>query len=162
MDRADSLDRRLGELVREWLEAVPGGTRTGILASEVMSPVFTAAVAGLMLTRRGRRAGIEAGVAAVVAAGCARLLRDGIGRPRPGPRAGGGFPSRHAAAGVAIARAVGRGHPVMGSFLAVAAAAGLAGRVVAGEHDPGDIVAGAALGWYVDAVVGGAARLVEV
>jgi hypothetical protein len=29
----------------------------------------------------------------------------------------------------------------------LAAAAGLTGRVVAGEHDPADIAAGAALGW---------------
>ncbi len=153
MEPSDSLDRRLGRTVREWLAAVPGGPRAATIASDALAPVFTAVVVGLLARPAGRRAGLQAGIGAVAAAGLARVLRDGIGRPRPGDRADGGFPSRHAAASVAIARAVCRNRPRVGRVLGPAAMLGLAGRVATGEHDPGDILAGAALGWYVDAIV---------
>ncbi|HEX8969068.1 MAG TPA: phosphatase PAP2 family protein [Chloroflexota bacterium] len=59
------------------------------------------------------------------------------------------FPSRHVAAGLAMARIGRRAHPRLG--LAMALVAGLLGasRVAAGLHYPSDVLAGAALGWLV-------------
>ncbi len=128
-------------------------------ASSLLAPGFVAVVAGLLIRRR--RTGVEALVAGVAAASAARVTRDAIGRPRPGQRAEGGFPSRHAAAAVAIASAAGRHYRGLGTVLTLAAAAGLLGRVVDEHHDPADIVAGAALGWSLDRVLGTASRVVS-
>jgi membrane-associated phospholipid phosphatase len=101
----------------------------------------------VMIARRGsRRAGLEALAAGVAAAMAARLLRDRLARRRPGPRAEGGFPSRHAAAATAIAAAAGRHHRGLGRALAAAAGAGMLARVASAEHEPADVAAGAALG----------------
>jgi membrane-associated phospholipid phosphatase len=100
-----------------------------------------------------RRGGIEALAAGALAGSAARVARDWIARPRPGTRPDGGLPSRHAAAAVAIALIVSRRHPRLRPWLVLAATAGLTGRVVAGDHDPADIAAGAALGWASDWIV---------
>jgi len=118
-----------------------------------LAPAFRLVVAAMIVSRPGRRAGLEALAAALGAAGAARVIRDAVGRPRPGPRGDGGMPSRHAAAATAIARAIGRHHPGLAPLLAVAAGAGLAARVAVAEHDPADIVLGAALGWTADRLV---------
>ncbi len=125
-------------------------------ASSLLAPGFVAVVAGLLIRRR--RTGVEALVGGVAAAAVARVTRDAIGRPRPGQRAEGGFPSRHAAAAVAIANATARRHRGLGAVLTLTAAAGLLGRVVDEHHDPADIVAGAAMGWSVDRLFGAASR----
>lgn len=116
------------------------------VAAGATSPAFRVAAAALALSPPTRRAGVRALVAAVAAATVARLLRDRLGRRRPGPRTEGGFPSRHAAAATAIVAAVSAGHPARGAALAAVAAAGLASRVATGDHEPGDIVAGVVLG----------------
>jgi membrane-associated phospholipid phosphatase len=140
------IDRRAGARLRRAVAAVPGGRSAAVLAAAALSPGFRLVVA-LMIARPGsRRAGLEALAAAVGAATAARILRDRLARVRPGPRPEGGFPSRHAAAATAIARAAARHHRGLGRGLALAAAVGLAGRVASAEHDPGDIAAGAALG----------------
>jgi undecaprenyl-diphosphatase len=130
---------------------MPRVGRAARSGSVVLAPVFTGLVGGLLLDRR--RAGVEAAAGALGAAAAARALRDVIARPRPGVRDGGGFPSRHAAAAVAITQAVRRRHRVLGAVVGAAATAGLIGRVVDGQHDPGDIIAGAALGWTCDRIV---------
>lgn len=111
-----------------------------------MSPAFRIAVAALILRPSSRRAGIEALAAGVGAALAARALRDRLGRPRPGERTEGGFPSRHAAASAAIAGAVARRDRRLGGALALAAGLGGVARVATAEHEPGDIAAGVALG----------------
>lgn len=153
-----SFDRRLGQWMREALASVPGGPRVSRVASTSLAPTFETLVVALLTRPRARRAGVEALLAGAGASTVARLARDAIGRPRPGSRADGGFPSRHAAAAVAITRAATRHHPRLRPWLAVAAIAGLAGRVADGQHDPSDIVAGAILGWSVDGLVGWATR----
>lgn len=148
-----SFDRRAGQRVRNGIARLPGGAAASRIASGALAPAFEALVAALLVRSHARRAGVEALVAGAGASLAARAARDAIARPRPGPRAEGGFPSRHAAAAVAIARAVARRHPGLRPWVAAAAAAGLVGRVATGQHDPGDIVAGAALGWSVDRLV---------
>ncbi len=144
------LDRRAGARLRAAVAALPGGRAAARLAAGALSPGFRVAVA-LMIARAGsRRAGLEALAAGAGAATAARLLRDRLARRRPGGRAEGGFPSRHAAAAAAIARATARRHPALGRALAAAAVVGLAARVASADHDPADIAAGAALGLAAD------------
>ena len=131
----------------------PGGPFAAAALSGALAPAFRLLVAAMIVSRPGRRAGVEALAAALGAAGAARIIRDAVGRPRPGPRTDGGMPSRHAAAATAIARAVGRHHPGLAPLLVVAAGAGLAARVASAEHDPADIAAGVALGWAADRLV---------
>lgn len=140
------LDRRAGAAVRRGVARRRGGVRAARALAAGLSPAFRLLVAGLIASRAGRGAGADALVAGVVAALAARGLRDALGRPRPGARRDAGFPSRHAAAAAAIAGVVSRHHPRLGRALAGAAALGLAARVAAGEHEPGDILAGASLG----------------
>jgi membrane-associated phospholipid phosphatase len=128
------------------------------LATVAMSPTFRVVVALLILRPGGRRAGLQALASGVLAAMVARLLRDRLARPRPGSDPGGGFPSRHAAAGVAIARAVGRHHPRAAGALWAGGVVGLAGRVVTSRHDPADLAAGALIGAGADVVVAGIAH----
>jgi undecaprenyl-diphosphatase len=148
-----SLDRHAGAALRALTSRVPGGPAGARLAAGVMSPAFRLIVASLIVRPGRRRAGLEALAAGVLAAMSARALRDCLGRPRPGSRQDGGLPSRHAAAAVAIARAVGRHQPRAGDALALAATIGLLGRVAARHHDPADIAAGALLGAGADRAV---------
>jgi len=149
----DDFDRRAGAAVRRRLRRVPGGRAAAWLAANALGPTFRTLVAGLLLTAGRRRTGVEALAGSTIASYGARVLRDRLGRPRPGRREEGGFPSRHAAAAVAIARAVGRADPAAGRVLAAGAALGLAGRVASAEHDPADVIAGALLGWTVARLV---------
>jgi len=153
MSEPDSLDRRFGRRLRGAVDRIPGGRGAACAASDALAPVFEALVASLLVRQSGRRAGVEALTSGVGAATGALLLRRRIGRRRPGGRPDGAFPSRHAAAAVAIACAVGRCRPQLRPWLAVVACAGLIGRVVDGQHDPADIAGGAILGWAVDAAV---------
>ena len=148
-----SFDRRAGQRLRSGIAALPGGSAASRVASDALAPAFEALVAALLVRSHARRAGLDALVAGAGASLAARAARDAISRPRPGPRAEGGFPSRHAAAAVAIAGAVTRRHPRLRPWVATAAVAGLVGRVATGQHDPGDILAGAALGWCVERLV---------
>ena len=148
------IDRRLGELIRDHASRA-GVDGLGRAAASTLSPAFRVLVA-VWLTRRATRVtgGVALG-ASITAALAARRLRDRIGRPRPGGRSEGGLPSRHAAAATAIARTAWRhrrGGPLVGS----AAGVGLLGRVVSGDHDPLDILAGAALGAIVEGALSGA------
>jgi len=146
-------DRRLGENIRTRVERLPGGLALAKGAANVVSPLFHLAV-GATLAEPGHRAtGIRMLAAGVGAAMIARALRDRIGRPRPGDREEGGFPSRHAAAATAIAMTAAPRRPTMGLALSVIAAVGLLGRIGSGQHEPADIVAGALLGALVASVV---------
>jgi undecaprenyl-diphosphatase len=146
MRRLLQLDRRLGGAVRRAVAALPGGPSWARVIARVMSPAFRLAVAAMILRRPTRATGLRCLGAGVAAGMAARLLRDRLGRPRPGGRTDGGLPSRHAAASAAIARTAALGAPRVGRAMAVGAAVGMAARVAAAEHDPADIAAGAALG----------------
>jgi len=93
-----------------------------------------------------------------------RLIAAGWHRDRPflahrvdrlwGPRkSDASFPSDHASAAFAIAVAVALIDPLVGAVFVVAALLIAAGRVVIGEHYPGDVLAGAAVGTVAALVV---------
>ncbi|MGD9571198.1 MAG: phosphatase PAP2 family protein [Thermoleophilia bacterium] len=140
------LDRRLGAGVRRAAAATPGAQATATALAETMSPAFRIVVGALIVVPATRATGVRALAAGAGASLVARALRDRLGRPRPGARTEGGFPSRHAAASAAIAATVGAGLPRAGGALTAAAAAGLLARVATAEHEPADILAGVALG----------------
>jgi undecaprenyl-diphosphatase len=146
MNALSTLDRSLGRAVRRAARAVPGGLGAAQMVASAMSPAFRLAVAAMIARPGTRGVGLRCLGAGVAAGVVARLLRDRLSRPRPGHRPEGGFPSRHAAAAVAIALAASRGEPRIGRALVLGAALGLTARVAAAEHDPADIVAGVALG----------------
>jgi membrane-associated phospholipid phosphatase len=146
MRRLLQLDRRLGRAVRRLVGGLSWGPSAARVTAGLMSPAFRTAVAVMILRRRTRPTGLRCLVAGVAAGVSARLLRDRLRRPRPGDRADGGLPSRHAAASAAIARTAATGAPRVGRVMAVGAVVGMAARVAAAEHDPADIAAGAALG----------------
>jgi membrane-associated phospholipid phosphatase len=149
MDGISRLDRRLGALVRSATASVPHGPRVAATVASSMSPAFRLVVALMIADRRRRTAGLRALAAGVAAALAARSLRDRLARPRPGPRVEAAFPSRHAAAGAAIAVAVAGPEPRLGRALAGAVAVGALARVATAEHEPGDVLAGGALGLIV-------------
>ena len=140
------LDRRFGATLRSAARSVPGALDVAGPVARGMSPAFRLVVAGLIVRPSTRRTGVEALAAGVAAALTARVLRDELGRRRPGARTEGGFPSRHAAASAAIAGVVASRDARLGGLLALAAGVGGAARIATAEHEPGDIAAGAALG----------------
>jgi undecaprenyl-diphosphatase len=105
-----------------------------------------------------RRAGVLAGLGAAIGLTVAVVLAGLVDRGRPFaedpsrihrlvPHANDpGFPSDHATAAFAIATAVLLYHRGWGIGAMVAAVALATGRVAAGVHFPGDVLAGAALG----------------
>jgi undecaprenyl-diphosphatase len=105
-----------------------------------------------------RRAGVLAGLGAAIGLAVAVVLAGLVDRARPFvddpsgihrlvPHAADpGFPSDHATAAFAIATAVLLHHRGWGIAAMVAAVALAAGRVAAGVHFPGDVLAGAAIG----------------
>ena len=125
---------------------VPGGHEYARLTADIMAPAFQGLVLALVVLPGSRMLGVRAAVAGTVAGLAAKVARDAIDRPRPGPRGEGGFPSRHAASSTAIALVVARERPILGAAALAGAAAGLAARVAAADHDPLDVVAGAGLG----------------
>ena len=146
MGRLTRMDRDAGVALRAAVAAMPGGRRAAAAAAGTLSPAFRVLVALMIARAPSRRTGLEALAAGVGAAMAARLLRDRLGRRRPGPRDDGGFPSRHAAAAAAIAAAAGRRDRSLGRALALAAAVGLTARVASADHDPADIAAGVGVG----------------
>jgi membrane-associated phospholipid phosphatase len=139
-------DRRAGRMVRDRVSAVPGGHESARLAADTMAPAFQLLALGLMLMPGSRLVGLRAALAGALAGLIARVARDAIGRPRPGDRDEGGFPSRHAASAAAITVVVVRERPVIGAVASVLGATGLVARVASADHEPLDIVAGAGLG----------------
>lgn len=146
-------DRALGARLRGVLTRRTAVARTLECAARAMSPAYRLAVLALILWRPTRLRGLRALAAGVIAAMAAKRLRDEVSRPRPGQRDGGGWPSRHAAAAVAVASVVAERRPAIGVPLAVATGVGLLGRVSTGDHDPADLVAGAVLGRLVARLV---------
>lgn len=156
MHRLARADRRLGGALRSAAAARPGVRSVATLAARGLGPAFRIGVAAAVANPRTRRAGVEAAIAAECAARLAALLRTRIGRERPGPRDDAGFPSRHASASAAIATVACLHAPAAGAVVAALAVAGSGARVLAGDHEPADIAAGAALGVAVGAAVAGA------
>lgn len=158
----DRLDRALGARLRDRLAGRSRIARALALAADAMSPLYRFVVLVLILWRPTRARGVRALVAAVSAALIARRMRDAIARPRPGLRAEGGLPSRHAAAAVAITGIVAQRRRGLGLPMAVITAFGLMGRISSGDHEPADVVAGAVLGGLVARVVGRLGRAPSV
>ncbi len=146
-------DRTAGRALRHAGERVPAAAAVARAVARGLSPAFRGIVGALVLARPCRAVGIAALAAGVAAGLTARVLRDRVDRRRPGARHEGGFPSRHAAAATAIARAVGRRRPALGAALWGAAAIGLTGRVLTSDHDPADIAAGVVVGLATEAAV---------
>lgn len=146
-------DRAAGRALRAAGLRAPAAAAGARTAAAVLSPAFRGAVALMVLAPPTRGTGLRALAAGVAAGLAARALRDRIGRSRPGARSEGGFPSRHAAASVAIARAVSRGGGAVAPAFWGAAAVGLAGRVITADHDPADIAAGAIIGLVAERAV---------
>jgi membrane-associated phospholipid phosphatase len=128
-----------------WLAARPGGDRKWKLAS---GSALAAAAIGLLVNR---------------------VISSAWHRDRPfqahqvahiwGPRkTDASFPSDHASASFAIAVAVLLIDPVVGIAFVVLAVLIAVGRVVVGEHYPGDVLAGALIGTTVAVAVVRAAR----
>jgi membrane-associated phospholipid phosphatase len=146
------------------------------LADEPPLMLGAAVVAGLGFIRRDERqarAGARMLIALGLAIGAAKLGKHLIARTRPrrlvdegehkmyvdGPTTDewNSFPSGHAAAGFAAARALGRDYPAFAPpAISGAISAGLL-KVVKGDHFPSDIVAGLLVGYGAEAI---AARLV--
>jgi membrane-associated phospholipid phosphatase len=146
-------DRRAGSAVRGRVAAVPGGHEYARLAADALAPAFQGLVLALIVLPGARAVGIRAGIAGATAGLMARIARDAIDRPRPGGRAEGGFPSRHAASSTAIALVIARDRPLLGTAALASAALGLTARVGAADHDPLDIAAGAGVGAAVARVM---------
>ena len=149
------LDRALGRRMRAGVSSE--GARRARLVSGGMAPAFQALVGVMIAVRRTRRTGVILLIAAVTAALIALVARDRLDRRRPGPRADGGMPSRHAAAAAAIASALGQRGSMLSPLAWIGVAAGSAARVLAGDHEAGDVLAGAALGTVIGRLMGRAA-----
>jgi undecaprenyl-diphosphatase len=123
-----------------WLLARPGGDRKWKLAA---GSALTAAGVGLIINR---------------------IISTAWHRDRPfqthhvehlwGPRkTDASFPSDHSSAAFAIAVAVLLFDPLAGALFVVLAVLIAAGRVIVGEHYPGDVIGGAAIGTVAALVV---------
>jgi undecaprenyl-diphosphatase len=122
-----------------WLLARPGGSRKWKLAA---GSALGAAALGLLVNK---------------------IISSAWQRDRPfahhsahvwGPhKTDASFPSDHASAAFGIAVAVAIIDPFVGAFFIVLAVLIAVGRVVVGEHYPGDVVAGAAIGTLSAVVV---------
>jgi membrane-associated phospholipid phosphatase len=150
-------DRQAGAALRRTVARSPALVRAARIIAGAMSPGFRTVVVGLVATRRTRGTGLVALAASVASALIAKVLRDRLGRARPGARTEAGFPSRHSAASVAIAVVVSERHPMAGQVLGVAAIVGMAARVATAEHEPGDVLCGAAVGGAVATAIARAA-----
>jgi undecaprenyl-diphosphatase len=122
-----------------WLLARPGGSRKWKLAA---GSALGAAALGLLVNK---------------------IISSAWQRDRPfahhsahvwGPhKTDASFPSDHASAAFGIAVAVAIIDPFVGAFFIVLAVLIAVGRVVVGEHYPGDVIAGAAIGTLSAVVV---------
>lgn len=146
------IDRQAGAALRRRADAARMRP-FAVTASESLAPIFELTVAAMIALPSTRRDGVQALASGALAATGAKLLRDRINRRRPGPRSEGGFPSRHAAAAVAIARSSYRSGGPAAAALGIIALGGLAGRVLSAAHEPADIAGGAALGWASDRII---------
>jgi len=123
--------------------------------------VVVLVVAGGWRRRAGAAALLGAGVALAIGQAISRL----VDRPRPfvadpggvhlfaRHAADAGFPSDHATAAFAIATAIVLRDRRLGAVVLAFAAVLAAGRVALGVHYPSDVLAGAALGTAVSAVL---------
>lgn len=122
------------------------------LLSESAYPLAAAGTAALLLAneRPQRRTGESAAWALGLTAAATQALKLTIDSPRPDhPEQDDGFPSGHTAISFAFARCVAEESDEWGAA-AYAWAAGVAwSRVRQGDHDVPQVLAGAALGWWI-------------
>ena len=135
-----------------------------VVAMQAGNVVAAPVTALLALIRRSRRLSFDLAVSGTVAWIAAKAIKDWIARPRPGgfldditrlaEDAGRGYVSGHTAVAVALAAAASPYLPRRWrrAVWAVAWVVGLA-RVYEGVHLPLDIVGGAAVGWFIAAIV---------
>jgi PAP2 superfamily len=108
---------------------------------------------------RKRETGVLSGEAALDAVGATTVLQYAFGRQRPMDGKGGGgfwqggtsFPSDHATAAWAVASVIAHEYPgpLTKLFVYGLASAVSASRVTGKDHFPTDVIAGAAIGWFV-------------
>ena len=115
-----------------WLLARPGGGRSG---SSRPVPPSAPQRSDFSSTRSSRRRGTATGRSPITRRTCG-------GRTKTDAS----FPSDHSSAAFGIAVAVALIDPLVGAFFIVLAVLIAVGRVVVGEHYPGDVIAGAAIG----------------
>ncbi len=120
-------------------------THTGISAP-VVSTIGLTYLGNEHQERAGRQAGD-----ALLATGIATLaLKKAFRRPRPNdPLAEDGFPSGHASISFAFARAISDEYPDWGKLAYVWATGVVWSRVKRNDHSVEQVLAGAALGWYL-------------
>lgn len=122
----------------------------------------------LMWNRKLARAGVATMAAVGAADGLKRTVKAGVTRTRPHvlldedryEREPGGsdskpeqsFPSGHVACTVAAMRAVGRRYPRVAPWAALAATVIGVSRIAKGAHWPLDVLAGAVIGFFAEAV----------
>jgi membrane-associated phospholipid phosphatase len=141
------------------------------LADEPPLLIAALAVAGIGAVRgdkKMRRSGLRMLIALGLAIGAAKLGKQAVARTRPRKLvdkgehqlfAGGpttdpwnSFPSGHAAAAFAAARALGRDYPVIAPPSLGAAVSAGSLKVLKGDHFPTDIIAGLAIGYCAEAL----------
>lgn len=123
-----------------WFLARPGGSRKWKLAS---ASALAAAALGLLVNR----------VLAAIWTRDRPYVTHHVAHIWGPHKTDVSFPSDHASAAFGIAVAVALIDPVVGAFFLVLAGLIAVGRVVVGEHYPGDVLAGAVIGTLAAIVV---------
>lgn len=133
--RPASLERDAADALSDSVYALPAAGTAALLLSD---------------ERDQRRTGESAAWALALTAAATELLKETIDSPRPDhPEQHDGFPSGHTSIGFAFARSVAEESDEWGA-VAYAWAAGVAwSRVRQGDHDVPQVLAGAALGWWI-------------
>lgn len=133
--RPASLERDAADALSDSVYALPAAGTAALLLSD---------------ERDQRRTGESAAWALALTAAATQLLKETINSPRPDhPEQHDGFPSGHTGISFAFARSLAEESDEWGA-VAYAWAAGVAwSRVRQGDHDVPQVLAGAALGWWV-------------
>lgn len=136
-------------------QAQPGIDRSSDLANTltdigISAPVATSAALTYLGNEHQERAGRQAGDALLVTSLATQGLKRLFRRPRPSdPSAQDGFPSGHASISFAFARAISEHYDDWGKVAYLFAGGVAWSRVRRDEHSVKQVLAGAALGWYI-------------
>lgn len=135
MARPASAEREAADFLSNWGLTVPLATTAALLTDR----------------DEGRRhSGELAAWSMLYTAAATRLLKAAVNSPRPArPTEHDGFPSGHASISFAFARSIAEDSDEWGAVAYAWAAAVAWSRVRRGDHDVPQVLAGAALGWWV-------------